>query len=67
VPKVSEQYLQDRCSEILDAAAVCFARSGFHKATMRDIVRESGLSAGAIYICFQQAGDYRRDRCSAAR
>ena len=52
MPKVSQQYLEARCSEILDAAVVCFARSGFHKATMRDIVRESGMSAGAIYNLF---------------
>jgi AcrR family transcriptional regulator len=52
MPKVSKQYLEARCSEILDAAVVCFARSGFHKATMRDIVRESGMSAGAIYNLF---------------
>jgi TetR/AcrR family transcriptional regulator, transcriptional repressor of aconitase len=52
VPKVSKQYLEARCSEILDAAVVCFARSGFHKATMRDIVREAGLSAGSIYNLF---------------
>jgi AcrR family transcriptional regulator len=52
MPKVSKQYLEDRCAEILDAAIICFARSGFHKATMRDIVRESGMSAGAIYNLF---------------
>jgi AcrR family transcriptional regulator len=52
MPKVSKQYLEARRSEILDAAVVCFARSGFHKATMRDIVRESGMSAGAIYNLF---------------
>jgi AcrR family transcriptional regulator len=52
MPKVSQQYLQARSSEILDAAVVCFARSGFHKATMRDIGQESGLSAGAIYNLF---------------
>jgi TetR/AcrR family transcriptional regulator, transcriptional repressor of aconitase len=52
MPKVSQQYLQARSSEILDDAVVCFARSGFHKATMRDIVQESGLSAGAIYNLF---------------
>jgi AcrR family transcriptional regulator len=52
MPKVSQQYLRARSSEILDAAVVCFARSGFHKATMRDIVQQSGLSAGAIYNLF---------------
>lgn len=52
MPKVSKQYLEDRSAEILDAAIICFARSGFHKATMRDIIRESGMSAGAIYNLF---------------
>jgi AcrR family transcriptional regulator len=52
MPKVSQQYMHARSSEILDAAVICFARSGFHKATMRDIVQESGLSAGAIYNLF---------------
>ena len=49
VPKVSQEYLDRRRSEILDAAIVCFSRDGFHRTTMKDIVRESGLSPGAIY------------------
>jgi TetR/AcrR family transcriptional regulator, transcriptional repressor of aconitase len=31
---------------------VCFARQGFHRATMQDIVREAQLSPGAIYRYF---------------
>jgi AcrR family transcriptional regulator len=38
---------------ILDAALTCFAREGFHAATMQDIVAESGLSPGAIYGYFK--------------
>jgi len=53
VPKVSQEYLDGRRSEILDAAILCFARDGFHRTTMKDIVRESGLSPGAIYNYFQ--------------
>jgi AcrR family transcriptional regulator len=52
MPKVSQSYLDARRSQILDAATACFAREGFHRATMQDIVKESGLSPGAIYNYF---------------
>ena len=29
-----------------------FLRKGFHKATMDDIARETGLSKGALYLYF---------------
>lgn len=53
LPKVSKEYLDGRRSEILDAALVCFSRDGFHRTTMQDIVRQSGLSPGAIYNYFK--------------
>lgn len=53
MPKVSQEYLDVRRSEILDAAIVCFSRDGLHRTTMKDIVRESGLSPGAIYNYFK--------------
>jgi AcrR family transcriptional regulator len=53
MPKVSQEYLDDRRSEVLSAASRCFARDGFHRATMQDIVKESGLSPGAIYRYFE--------------
>jgi AcrR family transcriptional regulator len=53
MPKVNQDYLDDRRSEILDAAILCFSRDGFHRTTMRDIVRVSGLSPGAIYNYFK--------------
>ncbi|MET8994409.1 TetR/AcrR family transcriptional regulator [Amycolatopsis sp. Hca4] len=52
MPKVSDEHLASRRRQILDAAANCFARSGFHRTSMQDIVRESGLSAGLIYRYF---------------
>src|SRR6185436_6911310 len=52
MPKVSEEHLASRRRQILDAAAGCFARNGFHRTSMQDIVRESGLSAGLIYRYF---------------
>jgi TetR/AcrR family transcriptional regulator, transcriptional repressor of aconitase len=42
---------------ILDAAIRCFARTGFHRMTMRDFVRESGMSAGALYLYFKNKNE----------
>ena len=53
MPKVSKKYLDARRSEILEAALTCFSREGFHRTTMQDIVRQSGLSPGAIYNYFK--------------
>jgi len=52
VPKVSEAHLASRRQQILEAAQRCFARDGFHRTTMQDVVREAGLSPGAIYRYF---------------
>ena len=53
MPKVSQAHLDARRQQILEAAIACFAREGFYRATMQDIVRESGLSPGAIYSYFK--------------
>ena len=39
MPKVTEAHLEARREQILDAAAECFARKGFHRSTMHDICR----------------------------
>lgn len=49
MPKVSDDYKEQRRREIADAALKAFRRKGFHAASMSDIIAESGLSAGAIY------------------
>src|SRR5437879_4002667 len=43
----------DRRTQILDAAVVCFAKRGFHQASMHDISTEAGISVGLIYRYFQ--------------
>src|SRR5882672_5665332 len=57
VPKVSDSHLQSRRQAILHAAATCFARDGFHRTSMHDIVRESGVSAGLMYRYFAGKDD----------
>ncbi len=51
--RVTEEHIEARRTQILDAAWTCFARSGYHRTTMQDIATEAGISAGAIYRYFQ--------------
>ncbi len=44
---------QDRRVQILDAAIICFAKRGFHLASMHDISAEAGISVGLIYRYFE--------------
>ncbi|TNM26644.1 TetR/AcrR family transcriptional regulator [Streptomyces sedi] len=50
--RVSPEHLAARRQQILDGAARCFARDGFHGTSMQDVLRETGLSAGAVYRYF---------------
>jgi AcrR family transcriptional regulator len=52
MPKVTDEHIEARRRQILEAAIKCFAVEGFHRATMQDIFRESGLSPGAVYRYF---------------
>jgi TetR/AcrR family transcriptional repressor of uid operon len=42
----------DRRQQILQAAMICFAKRGFHQASMHDISAEAGISVGLIYRYF---------------
>ncbi|CAM5472376.1 TetR family transcriptional regulator OS=Streptomyces microflavus OX=1919 GN=Smic_05920 PE=4 SV=1 [Streptomyces microflavus] len=51
--RVSQEHLDARRRQILDGAARCFARSGFHGTpSTQDVLKEVGLSAGAVYRYF---------------
>lgn len=56
-PKVSEEYMEERRQQILDAAVACFSRYGFYQATLEHIRLEAGLSRGAVYHYFKGKED----------
>lgn len=67
MPKLKPDTQRARREHILDAAEICFARTGFHATTMQDICREAAISPGALYIYFPSkealiAGLSERDR-----
>jgi len=57
VPRVTEAHEREVRDRIVRAAISVFADRGFHRATMQDIVRASGLSVGAIYTYFRSKSD----------
>ncbi len=69
-PSSAAQRQSDRRTEILDAAERCFARSGFHRASMQDICGEASMSPGNLYRYFPSkealiAGICERNRAEA--
>src|SRR5213076_887844 len=52
MPQPQIESSQDRRTQILDAALICFAKRGFHQASMHDISTEAGISVGLIYRYF---------------
>jgi TetR/AcrR family transcriptional repressor of uid operon len=69
--RANAQLQSDRRAEILDAAERCFARCGFHQASMQEICAEAGMSPGNLYRYFASkealiAGISERNRATAA-
>jgi AcrR family transcriptional regulator len=52
MPRITRARADARRAQIIEAALTCFARRGFHKTTMQDVVEQSGLSPGSIYCHF---------------
>ena len=57
MPKITDAKRESRRQQILEAARACFARDGFHATTTADIVRESGVSQGTLYLYFETKDD----------
>ena len=65
MPKVTEAHVEARRHQILEAANVCFARSGFHQTTMQEICRQAELSPGAVYSYFDSKEAIIEASCGA--
>ena len=53
MPRISEEKRQGRRDQILAAAWQCFSKNGIHGTSMEEIIREAGLSAGAVYLYYK--------------
>src|SRR5688572_24159783 len=63
MPKVQPEYLELRRQQIVDAAAACFTRAGFHQTSMQDICAEADLSPGAVYRYFRSKEEIIQAMC----
>src|SRR5215217_3588599 len=63
MPKVLPEYLEQRKQQIVDAAAACFTRAGFHQTTMADICAEADMSPGALYRYFRSKEEIIQAMC----
>ncbi len=52
MPKTSAAAKEGRRTQILNAAVRCFARRGYYATTIEDLVTETGLSRGALYLYY---------------
>jgi AcrR family transcriptional regulator len=63
VPRVSAAHEQEVRDRIIAAAIRVFSEKGYHSSTIADVVRESGLSVGAIYTYFSGKDELIRLSC----
>jgi AcrR family transcriptional regulator len=64
MPRVSHQHEQAVRNRILDAAIKVFGELGYDSASIQDVVRESGLSVGAVYTYFKGKEDLFLTACA---
>jgi TetR/AcrR family transcriptional regulator, transcriptional repressor of aconitase len=60
MPRLTDASRLDRRTRIAEAALRCFARDGVANTSMADVIKESGLSNGAIYSHFASKADLLR-------
>jgi AcrR family transcriptional regulator len=53
MPRISPAHEQQVRDRIIHAAVTVFSEKGYHRATISDVVKRSGLSVGAIYTHFK--------------
>ena len=57
MPKVTEEYIQNKKKMIIDAAYALCLRQTVSTVSMQDIINETGLSQGGIYRFFKDIDD----------
>ncbi|UCF38291.1 MAG: TetR/AcrR family transcriptional regulator [Acidobacteriota bacterium] len=67
MPKVTEEHVEARKAQILQAAFRCLVSKGYSKLTIRDIAREAGLSLGTIYLYFENKEEILQVLAGATR
>ncbi len=53
MPKLKPEELETRRTEIIEAARLCFLRSGFHRTTTDEICHEANITPGGLYHYFR--------------
>ncbi|MDO4919389.1 TetR/AcrR family transcriptional regulator [Kocuria sp.] len=61
MPKVTEEHRAEMRERIQRAALTCIGVHGFSATSMADVIRESGLSAGAVYLYYKSKDDLLLD------
>ena len=57
MPKVTEDYINKKRAEIIDAAFIIFQQKPLYEMTMLDVIKQAGLSKGGIYRYFSDIDD----------
>jgi len=63
MPRISAAHEQQVRDRIINAAVTVFSEKGYHRATISDVVRRSGLSVGAIYTHFRNKEELFLQSC----
>lgn len=66
MPRVTAQHERAVRARIVDAAVKVFGATGYQHATVQDVVRESGLSVGAVYTHFKGKEELFLVACACA-
>lgn len=57
MPKVSKEYVKNKKTAILEAALSVCKSKPLYEITMKDIIKEAGISQGGIYLYFSDIDD----------
>lgn len=52
MPKVSDEYKEEKRKDLLRSALACFGEKGYEATTVDDIIRHAGVSKGMLYTYF---------------